>query len=306
MSAAIFAAPIYRGRFAPSTTGPAHLGTLLSALLVWCDARSAGGQVLLRLENLDPQRCKPEFAVSLQKDLAWLGLDWDAVELQSEQGARHAAALDVLARKGHLYACACSRSILQAHGVRAPDGSWRYPNTCRERLVSASSWRDCALPLRARLPDGLILPKGRSTDALAQNPGIEMGDPVVRRRDKAVAYQLAVVVDDAAWGVNAVVRGRDIAASTATQVALQRLLGLPEPTYWHHFLLCHARQEKLAKLHGDTALPWRTTLDAPALCGLLAQAAGLQTDVHPVTPQRLAQKFDARRVRHHDLVLPTT
>jgi glutamyl/glutaminyl-tRNA synthetase len=246
----------YRGRFAPSTTGPAHLGTLLSALLCWCDARKAGGQVLLRLEDLDPQRCKPAFAASLQDDLTWLGLDWDAVLLQSTQSARHAAALDALAAGGYLYACSCSRTLLQGHGVRAPDGSWRYPNTCRRRRVSPANWRDCELPLRARLPEGVIVPKTYGAGALTQDPSAVMGDPVVRRRDKAVAYQLAVVVDDADWGVDTVVRGRDIACSTATQVALQRLLGLPEPIYWHHFLLCHQSEQKLAKLHGDTALAW--------------------------------------------------
>ncbi len=306
MPDAAIPAAVYRGRFAPSTTGHAHLGTLLSALLVWCDARRAGGQVLLRLEDLDPQRCKVAFAASLQQDLAWLGLDWDGLELQSDQAARHAAALDALAQGGYLYACACSRSVLQAHGVRAPDGSWRYPNTCRDRWVSASCWRDCDLPLRARLPDGVIVPNSRGAENLSQDPSLAMGDPVVRRRDKAVAYQLAVVVDDAAWGVNTVVRGRDIAASTATQVALQRLLGLQEPTYWHHFLLCHARLEKFAKLHGDTAWPWRAIYDAAALCGILAHAAGLRAHAAPVTPQQLAQDFDAQRVRHTDLVWPAT
>ena len=172
--------------------------------------------------------------------------------------------------------------------------------------MTQANWRDCDLPLRAQLPDGIVVPKTYDASVLAQDPAAVMGDPVVRRRDKAVAYQLAVVVDDAAWGVDTVVRGRDIAGSTATQVALQRLLGLQEPIYWHHFLLCHQNEQKLAKLHGDTALAWRTTYDAPGLCGFLAHAAGLLAQPEPCTPRDLAAMFDWRRVRSDDLVLPAT
>src|SRR4051812_8336296 len=119
--------PVGCGRFAPSTTGPAHPGTLLAALLCWLDARVRRMPVRLRLEDLDPQRCTPAYAQAMLDDLAWLGLDWDGVDVQSAFAARHAAGLDTLAAQGRLYACTCSRAQLQAAGVRAPDGGWAYP-----------------------------------------------------------------------------------------------------------------------------------------------------------------------------------
>ena len=169
-----------RGRFAPSTTGQAHPGTLLAALLCWLDARSRGGAVLLRLEDLDPQRCSPGWRAAMVEALEWLGLDWDAVELQSEHAARHAAALDQLARAGRLYACRCSRATLRAGGVRAPDGSWRYANTCRAgAALDAASWRTTEHPLRVRLPDGEVAPLDEGGLVLSQEPATLMGDPVV-------------------------------------------------------------------------------------------------------------------------------
>src|SRR4051812_16827302 len=124
-------------RFAPSTTGAAHPGTLLSALLVWLDARSRGGRVVLRLEDLDPERSSPGLGAAMVDDLAWLGLEWDAVEVQSELAAQHHAALDRLAGAGALYPCRCSRSERRASGRRAPDGGWAYDNRCRDRPLPA-------------------------------------------------------------------------------------------------------------------------------------------------------------------------
>ena len=238
-------------RFAPSTTGPAHPGTLLAALLAWLDARQRGGRIALRLEDLDPERCRPEWSARMVGDLAWLGLDFDAVEAQSAAGARHAAALDRLAAEGVLYPCACSRSTLRADAEPAPDGSRRYPNRCRGRALPPGGWRASGEPLRVALPPGRVAIADEGGLDLSQDPALEMGDPIVRRRDGAIAYQLAVVVDDAAAGVTDVVRGRDIAPSTATQVLLQRLLELPTPRYRHHLLLLEPAGDKLAKLHGS-------------------------------------------------------
>jgi glutamyl/glutaminyl-tRNA synthetase len=289
------------GRFAPSTTGPAHPGTLLAALLCWLDARSAGARLLLRLEDLDPQRCRPEWSDALRRDLDWLGLDFDAVEAQHASRARHEAALDRLAEAGLVYACGCTRTELRGAARPARDGGLRYPGTCRGRGLPAGGWRATELPLRVALPAGRIDLCDESGADLGQDPFLEMGDPVVRRRDGAFAYQLAGVVDDAASGVTRVVRGRDLAASTATQVALQRLLGLPQPRYRHHLLLLEERGGKLAKLHGAVAAAeLRARYDAPALCGVLAHAVGLATAPEPATPAALLAGFAWDRVAQDD------
>ena len=285
------------GRFAPSTTGEAHPGTLLSALLVWLDARSRGAHVLLRLEDLDPARTKAVWADQMIAALAWLGLDWDGVTVQSGRGAAHEAALDRLAAAGRLYPCACSRA---ARTRPAPDGGFAYDNTCRGRPLP--DWRASREPLRVQLPDDRVELVDDNGVDLSQTPARDMGDPIVRRRDGAIAYQLAVVVDDTDAGVTDVVRGRDIAPSTATQVLLQQLLAMPTPRYRHHFLLLEPSRDKLAKLHGSipfSAVSARYTGDA--LCGLLAHAANLG-DGAPVTPREMLATFAWPRVRRDDVV----
>ena len=292
------------GRFAPSTTGPAHPGTLLAALLCWLDARHHGARLLLRLEDLDPERCRPEHADGMERDLAWLGLDFDRVERQSDAADRHEAALDILAEAGALYPCRCSRSALRAVARPSPDGGLRYPGTCRERALPPGGWREAREPLRVRLAPGRIELRDESGADLSQDPADAMGDPVVRRRDGAVAYQLAGVVDDAAAGVTRIVRGRDLAASTATQVALQEQLELPRPTYRHHLLLLEERGGKLAKLHGAvSAEALRARYEPTELCGVLASAAGLREGDEPTTPAELLADFDWSRVGEDDRVV---
>jgi glutamyl-tRNA synthetase/glutamyl-Q tRNA(Asp) synthetase len=289
------------GRFAPSTTGPAHPGTLLAALLCWLDARAAGGRVVLRLEDLDPVRCTPERAVALERDLAWLGLDWDAVERQSDVGERHAAGLDRLQALGVLYPCSCSRSAVHRIGQPAPDGGVRYPGTCRGRRLPEGGWRASDEPLRVRLEPGFVDVADESGMALGRDPERDFGDPVVRRRDGAVAYHLAGVLDDAALGVTRVVRGRDLAVSTATQVALQRLLGLPRPAYRHHLLLLEEHGEKLAKFHGAVGAPaLRAHYTGAALCGWLAHACGLRPEPSTAAPRDLLPDFAWTRVAAED------
>lgn len=297
------------GRFAPSTTGPAHPGTLLAALLCWLDARSRGAQVVLRLEDLDPQRCRPEWDVAMRRDLAWLGLQWDGCVRQSEgpAGEGHVRALDELAARGLLYPCRCSRAEIRAAGRPAPDGGTAYTNRCRDRPLPPASeggWRRCREPLRVRLPEGAIALRDESGLDLGGDPARAFGDPVVRRRDGAVAYHLASVVDDAAAGVTRVVRGRDLAPSSVLQVALQRLLGLGTPAYRHHLLLLEERGGKLAKLHGAVGADvLRTRYDGPGLCGLLAHVAGLRPDAAPVSPAELVPGFGWERVAARDRVL---
>ena len=294
-----------KSRFAPSTTGEAHPGTLLSALLVWLDARQRGGRAVLRLEDLDRTRVKPAWSTELVAALEYLGLDWDETVVQSGRAGAHEAALDRLAAAGQLYPCTCSRAD-RAGGRRAPDGGWAYENTCRGTPLPAGGWRAVpsgAVALRVRLPDDRIELIDEAGLDLSQTPAHDMGDPIVRRRDGVIAYQLAVVVDDADEGITDVVRGRDIAPSTATQVMLQRLLGLATPRYRHHFLLLEEGGGKLAKLH--QSIPWsvvRARYRGDELCGLLAHAAGLIEAPRACTPRELASTFEWTRVTPGDRV----
>lgn len=284
-------------RFAPSTTGEAHPGTLVSALLVWLDARARGGRVLLRLEDLDTTRVKAEWSQQLVDACAWLGLDWDEVVVQSDRRAAHEAALDALAASDRLYTCTCSRTQ-RAGGRRAPDGGWAYPNTCRANITR--DWRTRDAAIRARLPDERIELVDELGVDLSQTPATEMGDPIVVRKDGVIAYQLAVVVDDHDAGITDVVRGRDIAPSTATQIMLQRLLGYTTPHYKHHFLLLETHGEKLAKLHGSIPFTQlRARYDARGLCSVLGRIAHLGEGM----PRELIRQFDWARVPREDVLV---
>ena len=331
------------GRFAPSTTGPAHPGTLLAALLCWLDARARDGRVVLRLEDLDPERSTPARVAAMQRGLEWLGLDWDAVELQSANTARFDAALDALAALGLLYPCRCSRRELRenfSRAVRAPRrrvvadriaararpndesgarelqlgdahimyGGVRYPGTCRARALPAAGWRAAREPLRFRLPDTRVVLFDESGAELSQNPLAVFGDPIVRRRDRATGYTLASVVDDAAAGVTRVVRGRDLAPQSATQTLLRRALALPAPQHRHHLLLLEPRGDKLAKLHGAIGLPElrRRFQDAQVFCGFLAHAAGLLSAGESASPRELLASFSWQKVARKDHMLRVT
>ena len=288
-------------RFAPSTTGEPHPGTLLSALLVWLDVRARGGTAVLRLEDLDPTRSKRAWVERIITACAWLGLDWDQIVVQSDRRAAYDAALDALAAADRLYACKCSRAT-RASGRRAPDAGWAYDNTCRDRRVV--DWRGSGDAIRARIDDDRVTLVDDCGVDLSQTPAREMGDPIVRRKDGSIAYHLACVVDDASARITDVVRGRDIAPSTATQIALQRLLALATPRYRHHLLLLEPAGEKLAKLHGS--IPWsqvRTRHEAAALCGILAHAAGLIERARDCTPRDLVGGFDWNRISPRDRVV---
>lgn len=292
-----------RGRFAPSITGSAHPGTLLAALLCWLDARSSDREFVVRLEDLDHTRLRPGQREAMLRALTWLGLDWDALVVQSERAEQHAAAMDELARQGLLYPCRCSRKERRAEGRRSPDGGFAYGNRCRDRPLPTSNWRDTSESLRVRLPDTRIsLIDGSGLD-LSQNPAAEMGDPIVRRTDGVLAYHLVVVVDDGASEVSHVVRGRDLATSTATQVHLQSLLDLPHPAYRHHFLLLETCKDKLAKMHGS--MPFEglaTQYSGPEFCGKLAHLAGLRDTPAPCQPAELVADFSWSQVRADDLL----
>jgi glutamyl-Q tRNA(Asp) synthetase len=296
-----------RCRFAPTTSGPAHPGTLLAALLCWLDARSRGATLSLRLEDIDSTRCTPASADDMRSALEWFGLDWDESSLQSANRAQHESALDRLADRGLLYPCACSRSEIKRSGERAADGGWRYSGRCRERSLPKGGWRAAGEALRLRLTSERIEPRDEGGVDLAQNPAREMGDPVLLGRSGSMAYHLASVVDDGHQQIARVVRGRDLAASTPIHVTLQRHLGLPTPAYRHHFLLLEKSGGKLAKLHG--AVGWRELrerVSSEALCGVLASAAGLIEAATPVRPRELLAVFDWGRVRSDDLPMRWT
>jgi glutamyl/glutaminyl-tRNA synthetase len=262
---------------------------------------------MLRLEDVDPLRCTPESADEMRAALRWLGLEWDAELVQSARRTEHEASLEQLAESGLLYPCSCSRAEIRRAGTAAADGGTRYPGTCRERELPAGGWRSCDEALRLRLPSGRIALRDESGLDLSQDPLVAMGDPIVRRRDGAIAYHLAVVVDDARDGITRVVRGRDLAASTAIHRVLQQALGLTPPTYRHHFLLLEEHGGKLAKLHG--AVGWRELsekLSAEQTCGVLARAAGLRETSEPTGPGALLRDFAWERVETRDQALRWT
>ncbi len=246
--------------------------------------------------------------------LAWLGLTWDETIIQSENRTNHETTLDALAALNRLYACSCSRTDLRG-GRRAPDGGWAYDNRCRAHTLTVANWRSSAAAVRVRLDDNQIHCIDESGLDLSQAPAAAMGDPIVRRRDGVIAYQLAVVADDIAAGITRVVRGRDIAPSTATQVALYDLLGQPPPQYRHHFLLLEPRPDsdagpdsdrthsKLAKLHGSIPFDQlQQRYDAATLLGQLAFAAGLATTPATTSATALLANFSWQCVRQQDLV----
>lgn len=294
-----------RGRFAPSTTGRVHPGTLVAALLCWLDARSNGAEVVLRLEDLDRERTKPGYIEHMKRDLAWFGLDWDSIVLQSDNRERHDAVLDDLVRNERVFACHCSRAEIRAAGKRAPDGSFRYPGTCRGNDLDASSWREIDQPLRLRLDSDEIRLVDESGLDLSGDAASLFGDPILRRRDGVHAYQFASVIDDADCGVDRVVRGRDLSPSTVLQVALQRVIGLRPPRYRHHLLFMERAGGKLSKLHGavDLEAIRESGLAADELCGLLAGFVGLVPTGSRCHPADLIAGFDWSLVRTDDVEL---
>ncbi len=293
-----------RGRFAPSTTGRVHPGTLLAGLLCWLDARARGDEVLLRLEDLDQGRTKPGFVDAMKSDLAWFGLDWDGVSRQSERIERYDAKIEELATQGRIYACDCSRARIRELATPAPDGSFRYPGTCRDNIVDRLDWRSLDLPLRIRLEEESVDLRDESGLDLSGEPAVLFGDPLLRRRDGAYAYHFVSVLDDETDRIDRIVRGRDLAPSTTLQAGLRAIFGFPVPRYRHHALLLESKGEKLSKLHGAVdmrALARR--YDAGELCGRLAYFVGLVPEGVRCRPADLVAEFDWSRVGSHDVTL---
>jgi glutamyl-Q tRNA(Asp) synthetase len=270
-------APPYIGRFAPSPTGPLHAGSLVAALASWLDARAHGGQWLVRIEDVDSTRCLPGMDQTLLQQLAAFGLHSDQPPAyQSQRAPLYQQALDQLIVSGHAYPCGCSRrdiELARQHSgqVKPRHGELIYPGTCRHGLhgKAARAWR---LTTQAQ---PLLHWQDRRLGAQAQDVAAEVGDFILKRADGCFAYQLAVVVDDAAQGITDVVRGQDLADNTARQILLQRALQLPTPRYLHTPLVLGPNGEKLSKQNGaralDTQHPLAVMNQAATLLGLTEQ-----------------------------------
>jgi glutamyl-Q tRNA(Asp) synthetase len=236
--------PRYRGRFAPSPTGPLHFGSLVAALGSYLDARAHDGEWLVRMEDLDPPREAPGAAADILRTLESLGLRWDgAVLRQTERGGAYRAALAELERRGATYSCACTRSEIGDSALAGIDGSLVYPGTCRNGLPPGRTAR----ATRVRVDDAAIEFEDAVQGQMRQRLATDVGDFVLRRADGLFAYQLAVVVDDAAQGITDVVRGADLLDSAPRQIFLQRLLGVPTPRYLHLPVATNAVGDKLSK-----------------------------------------------------------
>ena len=299
------------GRYAPSPSGRMHLGNLLCCLLAWLSAKSKGGQVLLRIEDLDAARCPRRYADAIVDDLAWLGLADDGPQppvYQSERAAVYQQFYDKLAAKGLVYPCFCSRS--QLHAASAPhrsDGQVVYPGTCRGLTPEeiAEKARRKAPAWRVRVPDEEIAFTDGHLGPYAENLARDCGDFYLRRADGVFAYQLAVVVDDALMGVTEVVRGADLLSSTPRQLWLYRELGLQAPQFYHLPLLLDHEGRRLSKRDGDQSLEnLRARYTPQEIVGRLAFACGLQDAPRPAAPQDLVGAFDWARVPRHDIFLP--
>lgn len=295
-----------RGRFAPSPSGRMHLGNVLSALLAWLSARAAGGEMLLRIEDLDPARSREEYIRLLTEDLRWLGLDWDMeAPNQSCRGEAYQEAVSRLTQQGLVYPCYCSRD--QLHAASAPhasDGRVIYPGTCRN-LTAIQRRAFLKKPaLRLQLPDREISFTDGLQGTVTMNLQREFGDIIIRRADGVAAYQLAVVTDDGQEGVTQVVRGRDLLTSTPVQMYLYGLLGEKPPAFVHVPMLLSMDGRRLSKRDRDLDLGvLRNHYSAPELIGLLAFLAGLLPRWEPVSPAELAGEFSWQRVRKEDIPL---
>lgn len=283
------------GRFAPSPTGRMHLGNVFCALLSWLSARSQGGRWLLRIEDIDPQRSRQAYADLLMDDLQWLGLDWDDEPVyQSHRTDIYEHYFQLLCQQGLTYPCYCTRAdLLATQAPHESDGRVVYPGTCRHRPLQPN--RPAAI--RLQVPNRIITFTDGHYGLQSVNLAEHVGDFVIRRKDGAWAYQLAVVVDDALMGVTQVVRGRDLLLSSPQQLYIAQLLNFPSPHFIHLPLLCNATGQRLSKRDQSLDMAClRQRYTASELIGMLAHLAGLQPSPFPVTPQELIAHFSWDKV----------
>ena len=296
------------GRFAPSPSGRMHMGNLWSCLLAWLSARSAGGGMVLRLEDLDPARCRQAYCDQVMRDLEWLGLDWDGAPVyQSKRTELYRQAFQKLEQQGIIYPCFCTRAErLAASAPHRSDGIAVYDGRCgrltaeeREKLAHTRrpAWR-------VRVPGEEVSFNDLLQGSFSENLAQDCGDFILRRSDGVYAYQLAVVVDDADMGVTQVVRGSDLLSSAPRQIWLQDRLGLPHTEYGHLPLLLAPDGRRLAKRDRDLELGrLQEEFTASELVGRLAFAAGLTDRPDPITPQELIPLFSWEKLPKEDFTI---
>ena len=339
MNAPIHKKPLVKGRFAPSPTGRMHLGNVFAAIVSWLSAKAQGGYWLLRIEDLDPQRSHAEYAEMLMDDLLWLGLEWDegprvggpnGPYWQSQRGDFYEKALQELCQRGLVYPCTCTRAdIMATQAPHESDGRVVYKGTCRPadsicwESVLAGTYHQTergqgtamsilnppqSAALRLMVPPqplAEVYCVDRHYGEVCENLASHCGDFIVRRRDGAWAYQLAVVVDDAYMGVTEVVRGRDLLLSAPQQMYVARLLGFSPPAFAHIPLLVNAQGQRLSKR--DLSLDMgtlRARYSPEQLLGKLALLTGMADDDTPLTARELLQGFSWERIPHEDIVCP--
>lgn len=296
------------GRFAPSPTGRMHLGNVFAALISWLSAKKQGGRWILRIEDLDPQRSRMEYARLIEDDLDWLGLDWDegGVDGKGESGpyrqslrARiYEEELEKLEKTGLVYPCFCTRAdIMATQAPHESDGRVVYAGTCRPHRLGGTADDDCSgirnpRAMRLAVPDETICFADRLYGRQEVNLISHCGDFIVKRGDGAWAYQLAVVADDARMGVTEVVRGCDLLLSSAQQIYLYRLLGYPAPEFAHFPLLCNSAGQRLSKRDSSLSMEEIRKEHSPShVIGLLAYYAGLLPEPFPISPRGLLPLF---------------
>lgn len=309
-----------RGRFAPSPSGRMHLGNLLAALLAWLDVRHAGGTMVLRMEDLDPDRCREEYAAQVARDLEWLGLDWDegygaggsyGPYRQSERGDIYQEYLNRLEEKNLIYPCWCTRAQrLAASAPHLGENQGNGACPCRSLTQAERQERyqasERAPALRAAVPDGEVSFTDGNCGEYTENLMRDCGDFLVRRSDGVCAYQLAVTVDDGLMGVTRVVRGRDLLSSTPWQIWLHQSLGFEPPKYFHTPLLLAQDGRRLSKRERDLDMgTLRARYTPEEIIGRLAALAGLLEQPEPVAAKDLITAFDWQKVAKNDVYLPS-
>ena len=291
-----------KGRFAPSPTGRMHLGNMFCALLSWLSAKSKGGEWLLRIEDIDPDRSRKEYADLLMDDLDWIGLEWDGEPVfQSQRSDIYEHYFHQLQLRGVTYPCYCTRAdLLASQAPHESDGRVVYKGTCRQ--LPPQPGRKGAIRLMVADHD-MVCADGHYGEYVV-NLSRQVGDFIIRRKDGAWAYQLAVVIDDALMGVTEVVRGRDLLLSTPQQMYLAEMMGFTSPMFIHFPLLCNSEGQRLSKR--DKSLDMgclRQHCSARQVIGRLAFYAGLTPSPDPISPKELLPLFSWECVPREDIIV---
>jgi glutamyl-Q tRNA(Asp) synthetase len=286
------------GRFAPSPTGPLHFGSLVAAVASWLDARASGGRWSVRIEDVDTPRSVPGAADAILRTLEACGLEWDGeVVRQSDRTGRYEEALERLRGAGLVYRCRCTRREIADSALRGVEGAV-YPGTCRALAIGEA----IACAERFRVAPGAVEFVDRVQGRIVQDVARDVGDFVLKRRDGLLAYQLAVVVDDADLGITDVVRGADLLASTPRQILLQRALGFPTPRYLHFPVATDARGEKLSKQNLAPALDERSAPTRIAAAISFLGQAPLEGESPRAILDEAARRWDPARIPRTEAV----